>query len=237
MPVFFEPALAERPVLSEGESHHAVKVLRLSAGDVIDVADGAGGWYRAEIAVPHPRRCEVRILSKTEFPPRPCYVHLAIAPTKNLDRIEWMLEKCVEIGLDEISFLQTRYSERRVLKLERLLGVAVSALKQSGQGWLPTLNPLRPFENFLNVLSRQPETGTGQRFIGHLADGERKLLHREAIPGGRYCVLIGPEGDFSVEEIAGAQSAGFRAVSLGSSRLRTETAGLVAVHTLNLVNQ
>lgn len=237
MPVFYEPALAERPVLSEAESHHAVKVLRLTAGQVIDVADGAGSWFRAEITRPHPKHCEVRILDKTIAPPRPCHVHLAIAPTKNLDRLEWMLEKCVEIGLDEISFLETRYSERRVLKLERLHGVAVSALKQSGQGWLPKLNPLVRFGEFLEKVSCQLPAAHCQLFIAHLADGERKLLHQEAASGGRYCVLVGPEGDFSPEEVQEAQAAGFQPVSLGPSRLRTETAGLVAVHTLNLVNQ
>lgn len=237
MPVFYEPAIAQRPVLSEAESQHAVKVLRLMAGDRIDVADGAGTWYGAEITRPHPKHCEVRILEKTTAPPRPYHVHLAIAPTKNLDRTEWMLEKCVEVGLDEISFLQTRYSERRVLKLDRLHGVAVSALKQSGQGWLPKLNALVRFQEFLETAPCQPPTAQCQLFIAHLAEGERKLLHREAVPGGRYCVLVGPEGDFSPEEIQEAQAVGFKPVSLASSRLRTETAGLVAVHTLNLVNQ
>lgn len=252
MPVFYEPAIAERPVLNEGESHHAVKVLRLGAGEAIDVADGLGNWYRAEITQPHPKHCAVRILSKTAVPPRPCRIHLAIAPTKNLDRVEWMLEKCVEIGLDEISFLKTRFSERRVIKLERLHSVAVSALKQSGQSWLPKMNSLLELEEFLEIFNRtadrpsanrsqfapaQPTVLNSQRFIAHLDEGERKLLHREATPGGNYWVLVGPEGDFSTEEIRQAQSAGFQAVSLGPSRLRTETAGIVAVHTLNLVNQ
>jgi len=237
MHVFYEPAIAERPILNETESHHAVKVLRLTAGVRIDIADGVGTRYRAEITRPHPKHCEIRILHKTAASPRPCHVHLALAPTKNLDRLEWMLEKCVEIGLDEISFLQTRYSERRVLKLDRLHGVAVSALKQSGQGWLPKLNPLHRFEEFLRKFNSQFSTLNSQRFIAHLAEGERKLLHREAVPSARYCVLIGPEGDFSPEEIREARAVDFQPVSLGPSRLRTETAGLVAVHTLNLVNQ
>lgn len=237
MVVFYEPAIVERLALGEAESHHAVKVLRLAAGERIGIADGAGTWYQAEITKPHPKHCEVRILEKTAAPPRPCHVHLAIAPTKNLDRMEWMLEKCVEIGLDEISFLETRYSERRMLKLERLHGVAVSALKQSGQGWLPNLNPLMRFREFLEKQHCQLPTARCQLFIAHLAVGERKLLYREAVPGGRYCVLIGPEGDFSPEEIQDAQAVGFQPVSLGPSRLRTETAGLVAVHALNLVNQ
>lgn len=237
MPVFYEPAIAHRPILNESESHHAVKVLRLAAGSFVEIADGAGTRYGAEITRPHPKHCEVRILAKTAAPPRPCHVHLAIAPTKHLDRTEWMLEKCVEIGLDEISFLETRYSERRVLKLERLHAVAVSALKQSGQGWLPKLNPLRRLGDFLEMFDSRFSILNSQRFIAHLAKGERKLLHREAASGGRYCVLIGPEGDFSAEEIEHALAAGFQPVSLGPSRLRTETAGLVATHTLNLVNQ
>lgn len=237
MPVFYEPALAERSALNESESHHAVKVLRLGAGELVDIADGVGNWYRAEITRPHPKHCELRILTKTTAPPRPCFIHLAIAPTKNLDRMEWLLEKCVEIGLDEISFLETRYSERRMLKLERLRGVAISALKQSGQGWLPKMNALVRFEKFLELLASPVSLPTFQSFIGHLDDGERKLLQREAVPGGAYCVLIGPEGDFSPEEIGLARAANVQPVSLGPSRLRTETAGLVAVHTLNLVNQ
>jgi 16S rRNA (uracil1498-N3)-methyltransferase len=234
MPVFYQPDLSTNPFLDESESRHAVKVLRLGAGDRLRVADGRGGWYEAEITRPDARRCALRILSRTVTEQRPFHVHLAIAPTKNLDRMEWMLEKCVEIGLDEISFLETRYSERRSLKLERLHNLAVSALKQSGQGWLPTLNGMVRFGEFLSTLSTAP---SAQRFIAHLAEGERKLLHHEAKPNQQYVALVGPEGDFSEEEVRQALAAGFRPVSLGPSRLRTETAGLVAVHTLNLVNQ
>lgn len=234
MPVFFQPTIGQVPVLSEDESHHAVKVLRMKMGDSLEIADGVGGWYRAKIRRADARRCEVRVLSAEYTPPRRFQIHLALAPTKNLDRVEWMLEKCVEIGVEEISFLETRFSERRSLKMERLRQITVSALKQSRQTWLPTLHGLRRWGAFMTSL---PPTPPGeQRFIAHLDESERKLLVREARLGGSYIVLIGPEGDFSSEEISQAQGAEFGAVSLGPSRLRTETAGLVAVHTLNLIN-
>ncbi|MBC7892634.1 MAG: 16S rRNA (uracil(1498)-N(3))-methyltransferase [Sphingobacteriaceae bacterium] len=234
MPVFFQPTIGQESVLSEDESRHAVKVLRMKAGDPLEIADGAGGWYRAEISRADARRCEVCMLSTEHTLPRPFRIHLALAPTKNLDRMEWMLEKCVEIGVDEISFLETRFSERRSLKMERLRQIAISALKQSRQPWLPTLRELRRWGDFLTTLSPTP-LGE-QRFIAHLDESERKLLIRHAMPGFSYIILVGPEGDFSNEEINQAQAAGFGAVSLGPSRLRTETAGLVAVHTLNLIN-
>ncbi len=235
MAVFYQPNLAQQPFLDADESRHAVKVLRLGVGARLHVADGKGGWYEAEITRADARRCEVRILTKTFTEKRPFRIHLAIAPTKNTDRIEWMLEKCVEIGVDEISFLETRYSERRALKLERLQNVVISALKQSQQMWLPALNDLQRLDNFLKNTPAQH--ANSQSFIAHLEEGERKLLHRESKPAEEYCVLIGPEGDFSPEEIEQALAAGFMPVSLGPSRLRTETAGLVAVHTLNLLNQ
>ncbi|MCY7349697.1 MAG: 16S rRNA (uracil(1498)-N(3))-methyltransferase [Cytophagaceae bacterium] len=235
MPVFFQPDIADQPFLSEEESRHAVKVLRMNAGETLQIADGRGGWYEAEIRRADARRCEVSILRKTIPAPRPFYIHLAIAPTKNMDRVEWMLEKCVEIGLDEISFIESRYSERRALKLERLRSVAISALKQAQQAWLPRLNDLGRLTDFLKKFPvPNPDS---QLFIGHLEEGERKLLQREAKPGQKYVVLIGPEGDFSTEEIQWANATGFQSISLGSSRLRTETAGLVAVHILNLINQ
>lgn len=235
MPVFFQPDIANHPFLSSEESRHAVKVLRLTEGASLRVADGQGGWYEAEISRADARRCAVRILSKSLSEPRSFWIHLAIAPTKNMDRLEWLLEKCVEIGLDEISFIETRYSERRTLKLDRLRAVAISALKQSQQAWLPRLNDLGRLTEFLKK-NPQPAPDS-QLFMGHLEEGERKLLQREARPGGHYTVLIGPEGDFSPEEIKLATASGFQPISLGVSRLRTETAGLVAVHTLNLINQ
>jgi 16S rRNA (uracil1498-N3)-methyltransferase len=231
--IFYQPRLGSAPYLDEDESRHAVKVLRLGAGAVVQVVDGAGTWHEAVITRPDARRCELEIRRSWTEPPRPYRVHLAIAPTKNLDRIEWLTEKCVEIGVDEISFLETRYSERRHLKLDRLERIAVGAMKQSLKARLPVLNELRPFAEWLAETS---VAGT-QRFVAHLEVGERYLLQTAAQPTGSYCVLIGPEGDFSPDEIAAARQAGFQPVSLGESRLRTETAGLVAVHTLHLINQ
>jgi len=234
MPVFFQPTIGQEPVLNEDESRHAVKVLRMKAGDPLEIADGAGGWYRAEISLADARRCEVRVLSTERTLPRPFRIHLALAPTKNLDRVEWMLEKCVEIGVDEISFLETRFSERRSLKMVRLRQIAISALKQARQPWLPALHEMRQWGDFLAKLPPTPPEE--QRFIAYLDESERKLLVREARAGLNYVVLVGPEGDFSMEEISQAQGVGFGSISLGPSRLRTETAGLVAVHTLNLIN-
>jgi 16S rRNA (uracil1498-N3)-methyltransferase len=231
--LFYQPRIQTEPYLDEDESRHAVKVLRLGTGDALTIVDGRGGWYSAEILRADARRCTVRLGERWQEVPRPYRIHLAIAPTKHLDRMEWMLEKCVEIGVDEISFLETRYSERRHLKLDRLERIAVGAMKQSQRGYLPALHNLRPFGPWLETQAG----GTAQRWIAHLDEGERYLLHRVAEPPGTHIVLIGPEGDFSSEEIARARQAGFRAVSLGESRLRTETAGLVAVHTLNLLNQ
>lgn len=233
MALFYQPRIATEPYLDEDESRHAVKVLRLGTGAKLEIVDGRGTWYAAEIVRPDARRCEVGILRTWTDAPRPYRIHLVIAPTKNLDRIEWMLEKCVEVGIDEISFLETRYSERRHLKLDRLDRLAVGAMKQSLKARLPLLNELRPFADWVRA---QAAEGT-QRFIAHLEEGERYLLQTAAQRGGSYVVLIGPEGDFSPEEIGQARQAGFRPVSLGESRLRTETAGLVAVHTLNLINQ
>ena len=165
------------------------------------------------------------------MPPRPYFAHVAVAPTKNLDRMEWFVEKAVEIGVERLSFLRCARSERRELKLERLEKIAVSALKQSGQAWLPQLDEMQDFGAF--VAGVTPET----TFIAHLEDGERTALAQVAGAGLGCCVLIGPEGDFKPQEIALALEKGIRAVTLGSSRLRTETAALAAVFTMQLVRK
>ncbi len=200
-------------------------------GDIIEIIDGKGNWYEAKISKAHEKRCEVKITNAKQVVERPNYsIHLAIAPTKNADRMEWMIEKCTEIGVDEISFLETRYSERKVQKLERLEKIAISAMKQSGQAFLPKLNEMQKISTFL----QQPFAD--QKYIAHLEEGERKLLSKIAIPSSKYVILIGPEGDFSEDEIKLANKNGFLSVSLGSTRLRTETAGLVSCMTLNLIN-
>ena len=215
--------------LSEEESKHAVRVLRLAAGDAVELLDGRGGHYQAEIAEANPKRCQLRITHHKNIPPRPYFTHVAVAPTKNLDRREWFVEKAVEVGIERISFLRCARSERRELKLERLEKIAISALKQSGQAWLPQLDELQNFGAFVATIV--PEI----TFIAHLEEGERTALTQVAGAEAGCCVLIGPEGDFTPGEIALALGCGIRPVTLGASRLRTETAALAAVFTVQLV--
>ena len=215
--------------LSEDESKHAVRVLRLVVGDAVELIDGRGGRYAATITEANPKRCQLRITAHEQVPPRPYFAHVAVAPTKNLDRMEWFVEKAVEIGVERLSFLRCARSERRELKLERLEKIAVSALKQSGQAWLPQLDEMLDFSDFVRLLPDPAHT-----YIAHLADDERTALAALAGTGPGGCVLIGPEGDFTPAEIALARTAGVRPVTLGHSRLRTETAALAAVFTLRL---
>ena len=245
----FAPALTPSQTtyqLSEEESKHAVRVLRLAAGDAVELLDGRGGHYTAEITEANPKRCQLRITHHEIIAPRPYFTHVAVAPTKNLDRMEWFVEKAVEVGVERISFLRCARSERRELKLERLEKIAISALKQSGQAWLPQLDEMADFGAFVAGVS--PET----TYIAHLEEGERTALAQVAgagpypagsYPAGSYpagpgcCVLIGPEGDFTPQEIALALAKGIRPVTLGASRLRTETAALAAVFTAQLVRE
>lgn len=199
------------------------------------VVDGKGGWYHCEITRPDARRCELRVLeTRTDYGKRPYRIHIAIAPTKNADRMEWFVEKCVEIGVDEISFVIGEHSERRFFKTDRLSKIAVGAMKQSLKAFLPIINEARPLPEFL--AHAQPD---GQKFIAYVDDAltedDRKRLQASAEPNGSYCVLIGPEGDFSAREVSLAVSQGFKPVSLGESRLRTETAGMVACHLLHVI--
>ena len=215
-------------LLAEDESKHAVRVLRLGLGDTVALLDGRGGRYTAAIAEANPKRCQLRITQHTHVAPHPYFTHVAVAPTKNLDRMEWFVEKAVEVGVERITFLRCARSERRELKLERLEKIAISALKQSGQAWLPQLDDMADFGAF--VAGVVPET----TFIAHLEEGERTALTQVAGQGAGCCVLIGPEGDFTPQEIALALERGIRPVTLGDSRLRTETAALAAVFTAQL---
>ena len=229
MHTFFAPDLADLTyTLPEDESKHAVRVLRLTAGDTVALLDGRGGLYTAAVADANPKRCQLRITHHETVPPRPYFTHVAVAPTKNLDRMEWFVEKAVEVGVERISFLRCARSERRELKLERLEKIVISALKQSGQAWLPQLDELVDFSAFVAGIA--PETA----FIAHLEAGERTALTQVAGVGPGCCVLIGPEGDFTPAEIALALGRGIRPVTLGTSRLRTETAALAAVFTAQL---
>ena len=231
---FFAPDLAADATtytLPEDESKHAVRVLRLADGAPVVLVNGRGDVFEAAVADANPKRCALRISTHTYFPPRPTPIHLAVAPTKNLDRMEWLVEKATEIGVDTITFLRCAHSERRELKLERLEKIAISALKQSGQSWLPRLTELTNLADFLPTV--EPAT----TFIAHLEDGDRTPLSRVAAAPTGCTILIGPEGDFSPAEIAAAFARGIRPVTLGSSRLRTETAALAAVHTVHVARE
>ena len=223
-----EPAL----FLTEDDSRHAVRTLRLGVGEVIAVTDGNGNRHTAVITQADSRRCQFQITDTQTSPLRSFSIRICVAPTKNMDRIEWFVEKAVEIGIERISFFFGQHSERRVLKLERLEKIAVAAMKQSLQSFLPRLDEAVSLGELLKTVDEP------QRFLAHLpASGLPSPLVSRATPNGQYAVLIGPEGDFSDKEIQQAADAGFQLVTLGPNRLRTETAALTACQLLNFINQ
>ena len=229
MLLFFQSEIAIKKFLDEEDSRHCVKVLRKNAKDIIHIVDGKGGLYECEITKPSDKKCEFTVISEQQnFQKRDVYLHIAIAPTKNADRIEWFIEKCVEIGIDEISLIQTNHSERKYQKIERLEKIAISAMKQSLKAYLPKINELVSFDNFLKTVNQK------QKLMAHLTDDAQPLV-KILVPNSSYCLVIGPEGDFSKEEVKEAQKAGFQVVTLGNARLRTETAGVVACTILNLL--
>lgn len=216
--------------LDKEESRHIVRVLRKTQGDTIHFTDGKGWFYETIISEIDSKSCTVEIINKYEGDDkRPYKVHIAIAPTKNNDRLEWFLEKSTEIGIDEITPIICDHSERKVVKTERLGKVITSAVKQSLKSFHPVLNDQISLKDFLNI------GFAGQKFIAYI-DKDVTLELSESIKSGEYVlILIGPEGDFRPEEVEIAKQHGFVPVSLGKSRLRTETAGIVAVHTVNLL--
>lgn len=232
MHVFYTPDIQVSNELPEEEAQHCTRVLRLNIGDEITLTDGKGNFYQAEITAATNKRCQVAIKeTRYQEPLWPCHLHIAMAPTKNMDRNEWFAEKATEIGFDELTFLNCRFSERKVIKTERINKILVSAIKQSLKARLPKLNEMTDFHTFIQ------QDFEGQKFIAHCYEGEKKQLKEALTPGEDALVLIGPEGDFSEEEVQKAIEHGFVPISLGKSRLRTETAALVACHTLNLMNQ
>lgn len=229
MAIFYQEDFhVESTQLNSEESNHAAKVLRIRAGQEIHVTDGKGNLYQCTVLEPHPKRTTLSVTDHVSQERKKVYRHIAIAPTKNMDRLEWFVEKSVEIGIDELSFILTQNGERRVLKTERLNKKAISAMKQSGNLYLPKINELIRFNDFI-------QSNSGDR--GFLAFVDHKnpiLLKDELQEHGHQMVLIGPEGDFTAEEVIAAENKGFIKVSLGNSRLRTETAGVVATHLMNL---
>lgn len=233
---FYVPDAEKLTELPAEEANHAIKVLRLKEGDELMLMDGKGSFYRAEVTLVSNHHCMYRIVERQ--PQQPQWegrVHLAIAPTKMNDRIEWMAEKATEVGIDELSFLNCQFSERRNLKTERIKKIVVAAVKQSHKAWMPVVNELEPFRQFISCQS------SGHRYIAHCYNEVPRVnLFNELCrldASEDALVLVGPEGDFSIDEVRYAVSQGFVSVDLGKSRLRTETAGLSAVMMMQLAKQ
>jgi 16S rRNA (uracil1498-N3)-methyltransferase len=230
---FFVPKADTQTELPQDEASHALRVLRLQTGDELFLMDGEGVFYRAEVAMTSNKHCHYNILET--LPQEKTWnghIHLAMAPTKMMERVEWMAEKATEIGFDELSFLNCQFSERRQLRKDRVEKIVVSAMKQSRKAWLPQVNDMITFKDFIR------QERKGRKFIAHcyeeiprtyLFDELRKLT-----PSEPATVLIGPEGDFSLAEVQEAVRQGYQSVHLGKSRLRTETAGLSAVMMMQL---
>ncbi|NJL11612.1 MAG: 16S rRNA (uracil(1498)-N(3))-methyltransferase [Microscillaceae bacterium] len=232
-PFFFHPDLSSPTlVLDPEEAHHALKVKRKKVGDLLWLTDGAGHLAKAIIAHISKERCEVRILD-LQAASRPVWgIHLAIAPPKHPNRLEWLVEKLTEIGVGQITFLKTHYTEKLGLKWERLEKIAQSALKQSRQVWQPALKPMAEIAAFLEEMG----SFNGQKCIAYAA-AQNSPLAQILQKQQSVCILVGPEGDFHPQEIAMAQAQGFLGVRLAESILRTETAGLVACQTVQIINQ
>lgn len=245
MHLFYIPAVDSKEIvtLSEEESKHCVRVLRLREKDIIQIVDGAGGFYIAKITDANPKKCTAEITEvKKEYEKKNYYLHLVVAPTKNMERLEWFVEKATEIGIDEITLIKCEHSERTIVKTERLNKVAVSAMKQSVKAYIPKINEVISFTDCIK------QNFSGQKFIAHCQQnspsfqgGDKGLvktyLKNLYIKNKNTLILIGPEGDFSKEEVALALKNNFQEISLGNSRLRTETAAVVACHTIGLMNE
>lgn len=233
---FYVPDAAQVNELPADEAMHAMRVLRLKGGDELFLMDGVGNFYRAQVTIAATHHCYYEIL---EVLPQERqwkgHFHLAIAPTKMMDRMEWMVEKATEVGVDEISFLNCAFSERRVVKNPRIEKIIVSAMKQSHKAWKPVLNDMSTFAHFIE----QPRSGV--KYIAHCYDEIPRVNLfdelRKTPDETEMTVLIGPEGDFSIDEVRQAVDHGYQSVSLGTSRLRTETAGLAAVMMMQLSKQ
>ncbi|PTM10458.1 MAG: 16S rRNA (uracil(1498)-N(3))-methyltransferase [Bacteroidetes bacterium] len=234
MQLFYNPDITETTTsftFDKEESKHIVKVLRKSGGDILNITNGNGWLFDAEIINADLKRCLVNINNSKQKPRKDYKLHLAVAPTKMNDRFEWFLEKATEIGIDTITPILCDHSERKVIKLDRFEKVLQSAMKQSLQYYLPTINALTSYSSFIK------QDLKGQRFIAHCEITDRKSLKRELQPNKDITILIGPEGDFSVKEIEMALQQNFIPVTLGNTRLRTETAAIVACHSVAFVNE
>ncbi|AWV97009.1 16S rRNA (uracil(1498)-N(3))-methyltransferase [Arcticibacterium luteifluviistationis] len=229
MQLFYKANFEQDAILDEIDSKHCIRVLRKKEGDEIMVTDGIGNLFTCQIADANQKKTKLNILAtQREFEKPKRHIKVVIAPTKNIDRMEYFVEKAVEIGISEISFILTKNSERKHLKLDRLNRIAVSAMKQSLKAYLPDLTNLVTIKEYLG----QAETAK-QKFVAHLNEKSTDLTTNDI--GDSVCIMVGPEGDFDPSEIEMAEAAGYEMVSMGHSRLRTETAGLVAVTLLNMI--
>ncbi|MGB5822222.1 MAG: 16S rRNA (uracil(1498)-N(3))-methyltransferase [Saonia sp.] len=233
MQLFYNPRLdhsASQFVFPEEESKHIVKVLRKKEGDILHITNGEGHLFQAKIVLSDPKRCKVEVVSSKKKHRKMHWLHMVVAPTKMNDRFEWFLEKATEIGVNEITPIICERSERKVIKMERMEKVIQSAMKQSLRTYLPKLNEPISFSDFMELPQKD------LLFIAHCAKEEKMDLKRRVAPDKNVTVLIGPEGDFSDLEIKTARAGGFVPVSLGESRLRTETAAIVACMVVNIIN-
>ena len=232
LPVFYTGCTADSVVaLPEDESIHSVRVLRMRAGDELLLIDGNGNRCNARIIDPHPKHCSVEIFHRYEKEPElPYKLNIAIAPVKNTDRFEWFLEKVTEIGISRITPLLCDRSERKKINADRSEKILISAMKQSHKSYLPILDPVTPFKKFIT------SDNSDIKSIAHCISGQKNTIAGVYTKEKSISILIGPEGDFSPEEINAAIACGYIPVTLGNSRLRTETAGIVACHSVQLLN-
>ena len=234
MQLFYNPNVSETDSIfnfDKDESRHIVKVLRKKVGDTLHITNGKGWLFTTELISAEQKHCSAKIISKQEHKKGNYKLHLAVAPTKMNDRFEWFLEKATEIGVDTITPILCDHSERKVIKTKRFEKIIQSAMKQSLQYHLPELKPLTAFYDFIK------QDFTGQIFIAHCEETERKSLKSQINPDTDITILIGPEGDFSVKEIAIALQQNYIPVTLGNTRLRTETAAITACHSVAILNE
>lgn len=233
MQLFYAPEIDPETtafVFDKEESKHIVKVLRKTEGAVLHITNGKGAVFTSEITQASEKKCIVEIKDVTFFEKRNYGIHLAVAPTKMNDRYEWFLEKAAEIGVDEITPVICDHSERKIIKTERFDKILISAMKQSNQAYLPVLHPPVKLSDFIMGDIE------GQKFIAHCEETSKTELKDLIEPGKQYTLLIGPEGDFSTQEISDAITRGFQPAALGATRLRTETAAIVGCHTFVIKN-
>ena len=231
MNIFIATVEQKLATLTSEESWHCAKVLRKKTGDKIQLIDGIGNFYEGVLEIVSDKKCTANLTSGPILQEkRNYYLHLAIAPTKQIDRIEWMIEKAVEIGIDEISFISCKNCERTVIKIDRIIKIVESVVKQSLQAYLPKINDLTSFKEIIN--SKEAD----QKLIAHCYNEEKNDLKQMEFKNKSTLVLIGPEGDFSMDEVDIALKNNFKAVSFGSNRLRTETAGLYVCQAASLLS-